>query len=117
MTSTDQQHEALETAVALFKDIYRETETWPKMEIFDLYMDIRRAAMGISMNLTEGKNRDWGGESREFVNIARNDLAELRRQLLLAQNNAALSTDNITGLLQQIDRLDNSLQGLADTLR
>jgi four helix bundle protein len=116
MTATEQQHEALEFAVALFKDIYRETETWPKMEVFALLMDIRRAAMGISMNLTEGKNLDWGVESGEFVKIAQNNLAELRRQLLLAQNNAALSVDNIAGLLQQLDRLDSSLQGLATNL-
>jgi four helix bundle protein len=116
MTATDQQHEALELAVALFKDIYRETETWPKMQVFGLLMDIRRAAMGISMNLTEAKNLDWGAESGEFVKIAQHNLAELRRQLLLAKNNVALSADNIEGLLQQFNRLDGSLQGLAASL-
>jgi four helix bundle protein len=113
LTTTDQQHEALESAVALFKDIYRETETWPKMQVFGLIMDIRRAAMGLSMNLTECKNLNWGAESAEFVKISQENLVELRRHLLLAQNNAALSADNIEGLLQQLNRLEGSLQGLA----
>jgi len=113
MVTTEQQHEALESAVALFKDIYRETETWPKMQVFDLIMDIRRAAMGLSMNLTECKNLDWGAESAEFVKISQENLVELRRHLLLAQNNAALFADGIEGLLQQLNRLEGSLQGLA----
>lgn len=112
MVTTEQQHEALESAVALFKDIYRQTETWPKMQVFGLIMDIRRAVMGLSMNLTECKNMDWGAESAEFVKISQENLVELRRHLLVAQNNAALSADGIEGLLQQLNRLEGSLQGL-----
>lgn len=116
MTATDQQHEVLEGAVALFKDIYRETETWPRMQVFGLIMDLRRTAMGVSMNLTEGRNRAWGGESAEFVKISQENLAELGRQLLLAKENAALSGASIEGLLQQVHQLDGSLQGLAASL-
>jgi four helix bundle protein len=116
LTTTDQQHEALEGAVALFQDIYRETETWPKMQVFGLIMDIRRAAMGLSMNLTEGKHLNWEAESAEFVKISQENLAELRRQLLLAKNHEALSGDSIERLLQQLNRLDGSLQGLAASL-
>ena len=113
MVTTEQQHEALESAVALFKDIYRETESWPKMQVFGLIMDIRRAAMGLSMNLTECKNLDWGAESAEFVKISQENLVELRRHLLLAQKNAALSADSIEGLLQKLSRLEGSIQKLA----
>jgi four helix bundle protein len=113
MVTTAQQHEALESAVALFKDIYRETETWPKTQVFGLIMDIRRAAMGLSMNLTECKNLNWGAGSAEFVEISQENLVELRQHLWLAQNNSALSADGIEGLLQQLNRLEGSLQGLA----
>lgn len=116
MTTTDQQHEAMESATALFQDIYRETETWPRTQVFDLIMDIRRAAMGVSMNLTEGQNLAWGGESVEFVRLSQDNLAELRRQLLLAKDNTALAAAGIEGLLQQLNRLDGSLQGLATSL-
>jgi four helix bundle protein len=116
MTATDQQHEALESAVALFQDIYRETETWPRMQVFGLIMDIRRAAMGVSTNLTEGRNRAWGGESGEFVKISQESLGELRTHLLLAKEHKALSTAGLEGLLQRLNQLDGSLQGLAVTL-
>jgi four helix bundle protein len=116
MVATEQQHNALESAVVLFKDIYRATETWPKMQVFGLIMDIRRAAMGITMNLTEGQNQAWGGESAEFVKISQENLAELRRQLLLAQNNTALSETGVEGLLQQVNQLEGSLQRLATSL-
>jgi len=65
------------------------------------------------MNLTECKNLDWGAESAEFVKISQENLLELRQHLLLAQKNAALSANSIEGLLQQLDRLEGSLQGLA----
>lgn len=116
MTVTDQQHEALESAVGLFQDIYRETETWPTMQVFELIMDIRRAAMGVSTNLTEGRNRSWGGESAEFVKISQENLAELRAHLLRAKEHKALVAAGIEGLLQQANHLDGSLQGLAASL-
>jgi four helix bundle protein len=116
MTATDQQHEVLEGAVALFKDIYRETETWPRMQVFGLIMDLRRTAMGVSMNLTEGRNRAWGGESAEFVKISQENLAELRNHLLRAKENEALAAAGIEGLLQQVNHLDHSLQGIAASL-
>ena len=116
MTITDQQHEALESAVALFQDIYRETETWPKPQTFGFIMDIRRAAMEASMNLTEGRNRGWGGESAEFVKLSQENLAELRRQLLLAKDHEALAGNGIAGLLEQVNRVEGALQGLAASL-
>jgi four helix bundle protein len=116
MEANDQQHEALESAVALFQDIYRETETWPRMQVFGLLMDIRRAAMGVSMNLTEGKNLSWGAESGEFVKISQENLVELRRHLLRAKENKALAVAGIEGLLQRLNHLDGSLRGLAASL-
>jgi four helix bundle protein len=116
MTATDQQHEALESAVALFQDIYRETETWPTMQVFELIMDIRRAAMEVSTNLTEGRHRSWGGESAEFVKISQESLVELRTHLLRAKEHKVLAEAGIEGLLQQANRLDGSLQGLAASL-
>lgn len=116
MKTTDQQHKAMESSVALYKEIYRETETWPRMQVFGLIMDIRRAAMGVSLNLTECQNLAWGAESGEFVKISQENLADLRRQLLLAKENKALSLAKIEGLLQQVNRLEGSLQGLAASL-
>lgn len=116
MTATAQQHEALESAAALFKDIYRETETWPRMQVFGLIMDIRRAALGVSMNLTEGQNLAWGAEAGEFVQISQDNLTELRRQLLRAKDHAALAPAGIENLLQQVTRLEGSLRGLVASL-
>lgn len=116
MTTNDQQHEALESAVALFQDIYRETETWPRMQVFGFIMDIRRAAMEASMNLTEGRNRGWTGDSGEFVRLSQENLAELRRQLLLAKDHEALADNGIGGLLEQLQQVEGSLQELADSL-
>jgi four helix bundle protein len=86
------------------------------MQVFNLIMDVRRAAMGITTNLTEGQNRAWSGESEEFIKIAQENLAELRRQLLLAKDNMALSETGVEGLLQQINNLEGSLQRLATSL-
>jgi four helix bundle protein len=116
MAITPQQHEALESAVALFKDIYQATETWPRMQTFGLIMDIRRAAMGVSTNLTECQNLSWGQGASEFIVISQDLLSDLTSLLLSAKQNPALAASEVEPLLQQAKALQSKLQGLPASL-
>jgi len=115
-TVTNHHSEALETAVQLFKDIYQVTETWPRMQVFGLIMDIRRAAMGIATNLGEGQHQGMGPEFSEFLVISRQELTELKGHLVAAQENPALSAAGIEPLLHKAADLDGMLQVLAASL-
>jgi four helix bundle protein len=99
--------------VQLFKDIYQETDTWPRDRVFGLIMDIRRAAMGIPSNLGEGPRQISWHEFLEFLKISRDSLAELKTHLIIAKENPALLSADFEPLLQQVEALDDKLQRLA----
>ncbi len=110
---TTRADEAHDLAVQLFKDIYQETETWPRAKVFGLIMDIRRAAMGIPSNLGEGPRQLSWHEFLEFLRISQDSLVELKTHLLIAQKNPALLNADLKPLLQQVQDLDDKLQRLA----
>jgi four helix bundle protein len=116
MKVDNQKNDALELSVQLFKNIYQATETWPQPKVFGLIMDIRRAAMSVSSNLSQGPDQAMGSEFMEFVTISRESLAELTDHLLSAKNNPALSTQDVESLLQQVEELTSKLQGLTASL-
>lgn len=103
-------------AVQLFQEIYRRTDTWPRPQAFGLMMDIRRAAMGISTNLSEGQAQPDSPEFKEFVAMSLEQLGELQGLLAVARQNPLLVAAEIEPLLHQARELDKKLQELGATL-
>ena len=50
--------------------VYRETRSFPKEETYGLTSQIRRAAVSIAANITEGSGRDSSREFARFLQIA-----------------------------------------------
>lgn len=78
-------------AMALCHDIYLQTESLPKSELFGLTSQIRRCAVSIPSNIAEGQARHSNKEFIHFLNIAYASLAELETQLLICKNLGYLS--------------------------
>ena len=66
--------------------VYRETERFPRSEIFGLTSQIRRAAISIPSNIAEGQGRLTKGEFRHFLGQARGSILELETQLGIAHD-------------------------------
>lgn len=103
-------------AVQLFQDIYRLTDTWPRPQMFGLITDIRRAAMGISTNLSEGQAHPGNPEFKDFVAMSQDLLRDLQGHLMAASNNPLLTATEIQPLVQQAQDLHGKLQELAASL-
>ncbi|MEA3306771.1 MAG: four helix bundle protein [Elusimicrobiota bacterium] len=56
--------------------VYIETKTFPKHEIYGIVSQIRRAALSVPTNIVEGSGRQGKKELKQFVNIALGSLAE-----------------------------------------
>jgi four helix bundle protein len=69
---------------ALTLEIYRQTKTFPKDELFGLTSQLRRAASSIPANISEGCGRDGDAELKRFVNIALGSACEVDYFVLLA---------------------------------
>lgn len=66
-------------------NIYTMTESFPKEELFALTSQIKRAAISIPSNISEGYGRNTDKSFSHFLDIARGSLYELETQLIIAK--------------------------------
>lgn len=75
---------AWQEAMTLVEQVYRDTGTLPRDEVYGLRSQIRRAAVSIPSNIAEGSARSSPLELLHYLTIACGSLAELETQLELA---------------------------------
>lgn len=66
-------------------DLYKLTQDFPVEEKFGLVSQMRRAAISIPSNITEGAGRQSTKENIQFLYIALASLIELDTQLILSE--------------------------------
>jgi four helix bundle protein len=106
---------AWQEAMELVKEIYRVTRDFPKEEIYGLVSQMRRAAVSIPSNISEGAARGGDREFIQFLIIARGSLSELETQLLIS-NDLGYMRD-APDIQERIDRLFSLIGGLLRNLR
>lgn len=68
----------------LVKDIYLISKTYPKEETFGLSLQMRRSAIPVISNISEGLGRTQTKETIHFLSIAEGSLFELDAQLTVS---------------------------------
>ena len=89
-------------------EIYRITAFFPSGEKFGLVSQMRRAAVSIPSNITEGYARRNKRENAQFVNIAFGSGTELETQIIIAKKLYFIQDDEwgkIDKLLNEILRM------------
>lgn len=109
--------EVWKKAMALAKDIYLKTESFPKSEQFGLLSQARRAAVSIPANIAEGAGRGSTREFTQFITISRGSLVELETLLMLARDVSILREDHFVALDREIQEVGVLLNGLLTSLR
>ena len=92
--------------------IYELTEQFPKSEIYGLTSQMRRSAVSIPSNISEGSNRSSRKDFKNFLQNAYGSGAELETQIEIAKRmhfGAELLYHQIDGTLSEIMRMLNSL--------
>ena len=70
----------------LVTEVYKLTELFPKEEIYGLTSQVRRSAISIPSNISEGYGRDGNKDYLRFLNIGISSLFEMQTQLEIAYN-------------------------------
>ncbi|MEK7227524.1 MAG: four helix bundle protein [Patescibacteria group bacterium] len=101
----------------LVLDIYKITKTFPKDELFGLTNQIRRAAVSITSNISEGFNRISHKEKLQFYFIALGSLAETQNQLLIAKDTGYIKPEIFDKIELQLIVVQRLLNGFIKSTR
>lgn len=99
-------------SITLVTEIYSITKSFPKEEMYGLTNQIRRAAVSVPSNISEGAARQTNKEFIQFLYIALGSNSELETQLLIAYNLKFISNNDYKNCNQQVDEIGKMLNGL-----
>jgi four helix bundle protein len=102
--------------INLVKEVYKETQNFPKQELYGLTSQIRRAAISIPSNVSEGHIRQHRAEFRQFLSMALGSLAELETQMIISRELNYISTEKSENLIVQMDSIGKMIRGLMKKL-
>lgn len=106
-------------AMDLVLEVYRNTSSFPKQEIYGLTSQMRRAEVSIPSNIAEGQGRFSGKELLQFPFHARGSLLELQTQITIGRELgflAAAEGEKLTDLASEVGRLLKPIANLAAKL-
>lgn len=109
-----------EKAHRLVIECYKATSAFPKMEMFGLTSQTRRAAASIAANIAEGCGKRGNAEFQRFLNIASGSASELEYHFLLARDLNFLDQsiyDRLNASVVEIKRMLSALVRKIETER
>jgi four helix bundle protein len=103
-------------AMDLVVSVYRESDSFPRTEVYGLISQVRRAAVSVPANIAEGQGRRLVGEYIHFLGNARGSLLEVDTHLEIAARLGFISADTHLTLAEQLKEVRKLLNGLMRSL-
>ena len=95
-------------SIKLVKEIYQNTNNFPRSEIYALSSQMQRAAISIPSNIAEGYSRKNLKEYIQFLHIAYGSSAELETQIIIAKELYPATNYLIAeGILEEVRKMLN----------
>lgn len=104
-------------SMELTRAIYHITSTFPNEERFGLASQMRRCAVSIPSNISEGFGRDSKTEHAYFLQISRGSSNELDTQLILSHDFGYINDDDYQDAYNLNNEVNKMLNSLIYTLR
>ena len=108
--------ETWQRAMDLVEEIYEQTKTFPREELYGLTNQLRRAAVSIPSNIAEGQGRDSVKEFLHYLAIAYGSLCETETQILIASRLKYLDAPQTAKLMNRAGEVGRLLNGLSRSL-
>jgi four helix bundle protein len=97
-------------------EVYKITSDFPKEELYVLTNQIRRAALSIPTNISEGTGRNSDKEFNQFLNIALGSANETEYLLILSKDLSYVSNEKFETLEIQINTIKSKIYKLKEKL-
>ena len=102
--------------IKLVEDVYAVTKTFPKEEIYGLTSQLRRSAVSIPSNISEGSARFHDKEYKKFLYVSLGSCAELTTQIIIASRLKYIDKTKADTFLYNIDETSKMTMGLIKKL-
>jgi four helix bundle protein len=89
----------------LVLSIYRLSEGFPKKEMYGLTSQLRRAAISVPANISEGFKKKGKADKSKFMNIAQGSLEECRYYLILVNDLGYGNSLELMSKLEEVSKL------------
>jgi len=106
-----------QNSIELVSEFYELTISFPREEQFSLTSQIRRSAISIPSNISEGMARSSNLETIRFLDIARSSLVELDTQIQIAINFKYLNSSEIEKLSEMANHIFTMLSKLIQKIK
>jgi len=106
-----------QNGIELVINIYKETEVFPKEEIYGLTSQIKRSAISIPSNIAEGSGRGTDKDFHRFLDVALGSSFELETQLIIANRLKFLTNERFSTLNEQLGEEQKMIIGLQKSLK
>ena len=104
-------------AMEVVVEVYKYVGKLPKMEVYGLSDQMRRAAVSIPSNIAEGHDRYSTKEYIQYLSIARCSKAELETQLLLCVQLGYLNDEDIRPAMQKLEEIGRMIIAISRKLK
>ena len=92
-------------ALELSVRVYEVTTSFPKEEVYGLTSQIRRCAVSIPSNISEGAGRNSNKEFIHFLGIANGSCYELQTQLIISNKLNLITNETLQNRLNEIEEI------------
>mgnify|MGYP001569974722 CR=1 FL=1 len=97
--------------------IYTITKSFPKDELFSLTNQIRRAALSVLLNITEGSDRKSDIEFIRFLRIAYTSMEEVLAGSYIAKDQGYINEESFNQIYDNSNVLGKKLNALINSLK
>ena len=104
-------------SIELVQKIYELTKTLPKIEEYGLTNQMRRAAISVPANISEGAARQTKKEFIQFLHMAQGSLSELDTHLEITLRLGYMKEISLQELSTLMNDIDKMLTGLIKSLK
>src|SRR5207244_1516772 len=116
MSSSFRELQVWQRGMDIVEAVYRISGGFPKIEIYGLMSQVRRAAVSVPSNIAEGHTRSSTREYLRHVSVAQGSLAEVETQLELAARLRYVTEQELQPVQEQCVYLGRQLHHLRDAL-
>ena len=105
MFKTFEEMPVWQDAMDLAQEIFKLTESLPRKEDYGLTAQLRRAALSISANISEGFGRRGSKDKARFYYNARGSITETKNNLIYGKNVGYFNDEDVHPLFERVDEI------------